>query len=253
MLLSDRPRTQYQKPTAREVICQLRFPAILSISGRGPAEYQETVRDEFPRYACRQDAPPPGPNGPRQPIPNHQFLSEDGLWRLSLTQDFFALSTLAYSDWEEFARRLDQPLAAFIKQYRPAHFLRVGLRYVNVISRARLGLEEDLPWTELLTPAYTAPFREPDADEARLLSWTGDLTIKLDSSCRARVRSGLLRPKNPQQAEKETCFLLDIDLSMGGSLEGFLAAGALETLHGHAGCVFEGALTDRLRDAMEPV
>ena len=29
-----------------------------------------------------------------------------------------------------------------------------------------------------------------------------------------------------------------------------LAAAALETLHGHSSRVFEGAITDRLRDAM---
>lgn len=31
MLFSDRPRTHYEKPLAHEVICQLRFPTILTI------------------------------------------------------------------------------------------------------------------------------------------------------------------------------------------------------------------------------
>ena len=31
MLFSDRPRTHYEKALAHEVICQLRFPTILSI------------------------------------------------------------------------------------------------------------------------------------------------------------------------------------------------------------------------------
>ena len=41
---------------------------------------------------------------------------------------------------EEFAARLDQPLAAFLQIYQPAHFDRVGLRYVNFISRQALRL-----------------------------------------------------------------------------------------------------------------
>jgi len=37
---------------------------------------------------------------------------------------------------------------------------------------------------------------------------------------------------------------------MGGNTACGLAAAALETLHGHSSRVFEGAITDRLRDAM---
>lgn len=45
-------------------------------------------------------------------------------------------------------------------------------------------------------------------------------------------------------------FIFDMDLSMGGNTACGLAAAALETLHGHSSRVFEGAITDRLRDAM---
>ena len=40
---------------------------------------------------------------------------------------------------------------------------------------------------------------------------------------------------------------------MGGNTPCTLAAGALETLHGHADRVFEGAITDTLREALDPV
>ena len=53
MLFSDRPRTHYEKTLAHEVICQLRFPTILSIDTREPADFQETVRAAFPRYQCQ--------------------------------------------------------------------------------------------------------------------------------------------------------------------------------------------------------
>ena len=47
-------------------------------------------------------------------------------------------------------------------------------------------------------------------------------------------------------------FIFDMDLFMAGNTPCTLAAAALETLHGHAGRIFEGALTDTLRDAMDP-
>ena len=97
MLFSDRPRTLYRNRPAHEVICQLRFPSILSINQVEPAEFQEDIRDAFPQYARRQDLPPiVGGQTPPPPVTNYHFLSEDGRWKLNLTKDFIALSTLYY-------------------------------------------------------------------------------------------------------------------------------------------------------------
>lgn len=128
----------------------------------------------------RQDLPPiVGGQTPPPPVTNYHFLSEDGRWKLNLTKDFIALSTLYYPGWEEFARHLDQPLASFIRHYKPAYFQRVGLRYVNIFSRTKLGLEET-PWRELFIPAYTGPLQ--DESEDTLLNWGCDMLVKLDSS-----------------------------------------------------------------------
>ena len=251
MLFSDRPRVLYQRAPAHEVICQLRFPTILSINNVEPADFQEAIRETFPQYARRQDVPPviPGGQAP-QPVTNYHFLSEDGRWKLNLTKDFIALSTLRYPGWEEFARHLDKPLAAFIQLYKPAYFQRVGLRYVNIFSRARLGLEGVL-WRDLFTAPYIGPLQEEPED--RFQGWGCDMTVKLDSSCRAKIHAGLgrLQSKNAPQ-DPEPKFILDLDLSMGDKLPCTMAAGALETLHIHGGRIFEGALTDRLREALEP-
>ena len=263
MLFSDRPRTHYRAAPAHEVICQLRFPPILSINTTEPSDFQEAIRAEFPQYARRQDAAPPqitGLGGPvpklqqQPPVTNHHFLSADGQWKLNVTRDFIALSTLRYPGWEDFARRLDKLLAAFIRLYKPAYFQRVGLRYVNLFSRSRLGLE-GCGWAELFAPAYTAPLRESDVEEERFLNCAVDLTLKLDSSCQAKIHTGPGRIKSsapgaPQDPEVK--FIFDMDLFMAGNTPCTLAAAALETLHGHGGRLFEGALTDTLRQAMDP-
>ena len=262
MLFSDHPRTHYRAAPAHEVICQLRFPPILTINTAEPADFQEAIRAEFPQYARRQDAAPPritlGGPAPKveqqPPVTNHHFLSADNRWKLNVTRDFIALSTLTYPGWEAFARQLDKPLAAFIRLYKPAYFQRVGLRYVNLISRARLGLE-DRPWTELIAPAYTGPLSQEDVEEDRFLSCGCDLVVKLDSSCQAKIHAGTGRIKNNApgaQQDPEVKFIFDMDLFMAGNTPCTLAAPALETLHGHAGRLFEGALTDTLRTAMDP-
>ena len=259
MLLSDHPHPHYEKTLAHEVICQLRFPTILTINNVEPADFQERIREDFPQYARKQDVLPPkvvnGKPEPQPPVTNYHFLSQDGRWKLNLTKDFIALSTLSYPGWEEFAQMLDKSLAAFIQLYKPAYFQRVGLRYLNLISRTALGLE-DTPWRQLIAPAYLGVLAEADINEDKILSCGYDVQMKLDSSCAAKIHAGTGRlkvnnPNVPQDAEIK--FILDIDLSMGGSTPCGLAAAALETLHGHSARVFEGAVTDTLRDAMERV
>ena len=264
MLFSDHPRTHYRSAPAHEVICQLRFPTILTINNVEPADFQEAIREAFPQYARREEAAPPkvtglgGPN-PRveqqPPVTNYTFLSADGRWKLNLTRDFIALSTLSYPGWEEFARMLDKPLATFIQLYKPAYFQRVGLRYLNIVSRNALGLE-DTPWRELFTPPYLGVLAELDVDEERVPVAGLDVQLKLDSSSAAKIHAGTAHLKNntpnaPQDPEVK--FILDMDLSMSGNTPCGLAAPALETLHGHSTRIFEGAVTDTLRQAMNRV
>lgn len=263
MLFSDAARCHYRRPVAHEVICQLRFPTILQIDSHEPADFQEKIRGRFPRYGMKRTAPPPqiiqrpGAAAEIKPAPsvaNYAFVSEDNLRKLNLTKEFVALSTLRYTGWEEFAGNLDQTLAAFIQVYQPAFFERIGLRYRNIISRSALELE-DRPWRDLINSAYLGALAEEDVIDAQVSKCAMDLELALNGSCRAKIHAEPVHMKNPAtgQPEQEQKFILDIDLSMHGSISAPLAAAALETLHGHSTRVFRGAVTDVLHEAMEPL
>ncbi|MEG1658615.1 MAG: TIGR04255 family protein [Oscillibacter sp.] len=261
MLFSSSPRSHYRNAPAHEVICQLRFPAILHINNTEPADFQEAIRADFPQYARRQDLSAPKVTGlgtpnpqveQQPPVTNYNFLSADGQWKLNLTQNFIALSTLHYPGWEDFARQLDKPLAAFIRLYKPAYFERVGLRYVNIFSRETLGLK-GAKWAELFAPSYIGPLGEADVFEENFLNCATDLLFKLDSSCQAKIHAGPGRVKTSAAdapEDPEVKFILDMDLSMGGNVSCTMAAAGLETLHGHSTRIFEGAVTNKLRHAM---
>ena len=121
-----------------------------------------------------------------------------------------------------------------------------------MISRRALGLE-GTPWTDLITPAYTGPLSEEDVREDQVFQYGCDMRLRLDSSCQAKIHAGpsVVKAKNSSGSEdSETKFILDLDLFMGGNVACTLAAAALETLHAHADRVFEGAVTDTLRDAI---
>jgi uncharacterized protein (TIGR04255 family) len=263
MLFPQNPRVHYGKNQLVEVICQLRFPAILSIGAREPADFQESIRSMFPRYAAKQEQPAPkitglGTPGAKLETPasviNYNFISADGKWKLNLTSCFISLSTVAYQSWEDFGAHFDLPLAQFIRIYQPAFFERLGLRYVNAFSRKELGLEGE-NWRSLITTPYLGLLSAEDLDEKKAAKCALDVEMELDSSSRVKIHAGpgLIKHSGPNaKQDPELRFLLDMDLYMMGQLDPRMAAGGLETLHAHSTPLFQGAITDRLHTALEP-
>lgn len=260
MLYSDQPRTHYEKSQLAEVVCQLRFPAILSIGNREPVDFQEAVRGVFPRYAAREEQPAVKVSAAGakaelpKPIINYHFISADGHWKLNLTNSFISLSTVAYPGWEEFGQHFDRPLAEFIRIYQPAFFERIGLRYVNIFSRRALDLEGE-PWRELIAAPYLGVLAEPDVDESAARKCSVEVEMSLDSSCRTKIHAGpgMIRQNAPNaKQDPEVKFILDLDLFMGGQIAPRMAADGLETLHAHSTPLFQGAVTDKMRSALEP-
>ena len=258
-MFSHESRCIYQKNQLAEVICQLRFPEILSIQANLPVDFQEAIRDEYPRYSSRKETPAPKLTGTpgnlnlekQEPITNYQFASADGVWRVNLTSRFISLSCSKYTCWEDFAARLDKPLAAFIKIYHPAYFERVGLRYLNFISRNELGLE-GTPFSELFQPCYLGPLAEEDVPETGIGRCSVDTEMAIRGGCRVKLHAGPGMVKRGGQADSELKFVFDQDLFMPGQLAVNLSAGALQTLHAQADSLFRGAITDTLHNAMDP-
>lgn len=258
-MFSQESRCIYGKSPLAEVVCQLRFPQILSIGTQVPDQFQEAIRDQFPRYALRKDVPAPKITGApgsfsleNQPAgTNYQFVSADGLWRVNLTDHFISLSCCRYTRWEEFARKLDAPLAAFIQIYHPAFFERVGLRYLNFFHREALGLG-DTPYRALIQPWYLGILSQEDVPEPVVARCSLDTEIALRGGCRAKIHAGPGVVRQGTQQQPVPRFVLDLDLFMAGNIPVNHSAGALETLHSQAFPIFRGSITDTLHDAMEP-
>jgi len=258
-MFSAEPRCRYGRHQLSDVICQFRFPEILSISANPPVDFQEAIRTEFPRFQRRQEVPVPRLSGfpgtmtvqNPPPVINYQFSSADGLWRINLTGTFISISCSAYTGWEDFARRLDKPLAAFIQIYKPAYFERVGLRYVNFISRKALELE-NVPFSRLITPCWLGPLAEEDISEKAVGKATIDCELSLRGGCRGKIHAGPGLVRRNGQSDREVKFIFDQDLYMPGQLQLNLAVGALQTLHHQADAIFRGAITEQLHEAMEP-
>ena len=258
-MFSQEERCIYGRNMLLEVICQLRFPDILKIEAQEPYAFQDAIRGEYPQYAKKVEQLPPQPVGgklqPQGTVNNYQFISADGHWKVSLTKNFIALSTHAYTRWEEFAKRLDRILAAFIQAYQPAYFSRVGLRYINAFRREELELA-DTPWRELIQSGYLGLMGDDDAQESAFFKNEQSITAAMPGGAKYNIKCGpgTLRKVNNQthQSQEQKVFMLDLDLFMEGNTPMSHAVPALNVVHGNAGSLFRGAITDTLHEAMQP-
>lgn len=243
-MISNEPRCIYENNQLGEVICQLRFPEILTIETELPAKFQEAIRAAFPRYVLRKEK-----SGPDRQSNNYQFTTDDGIWGVNLTSKFISLSTSRYSSWEEFAAMLDRPLAAFIQIYQPACFDRVGLRYLNFFSRKALSLE-GTPFRELFEPAYLGILGEEDVAEHSASRSGVDAELAIRGGARLKLHAGPGKVTIGGKTDDEVKYILDLDLYMSAKVPVNLSTGALQTLHSQAYGIFRGAITDKLHDAM---
>ena len=258
-MFSNEERCVYRINPLVEVICQLRFPEILSISANLPVDFQEAIRDEFPQYSARQEKPAPkivgapGNFNIQNPpsMVNYQFASADRVWRVNLTSRFLSLACSRYTCWEEFAQKLDKPLASFLKIYHPAYYERVGLRYVNIISRKNLELE-GIPFRDLISPCYLGPLNEPEVPEAQVSRSSIDAELAIRGGCRVKIHAGPGMVKQNGQQDSEVKFIFDQDLYMPGQVPVNHSAGALQTLHAQAYSIFRGAISGQLHDKLDP-
>lgn len=258
-MFSQSERCIYGNNQVGEVICQLRFPEILIIGAQPPVEFQEAIREDFPQYSARKETPAPKITGTpgnfslenQAATVNYQFVSEDGLWRVNLTSRFVSLTCGRYTRWEDFAKMLDKPLAAFIRIYKPAYFERVGLRYLNFISRKALDLD-GTPFSELISPCYLGILADEEVAEQNTTRCSVDAEMGIRGGCRVKLHAGPGLVKRNNQPDQEVKFIFDQDLFMPGKVPVNYSAGALQTLHSQAYSIFRDAITDKLHRAMLP-
>jgi uncharacterized protein (TIGR04255 family) len=137
MPFPEAPRVIYRKNPLNRVICQLRYPSILKINTESPADFQESIRREYPLYRekteflqentirGKTDLPTEMMNQLMQAsvTKNHEFRSEDGIWKINLTRNFLSISTSKYVRWEDFLERFMSSFKALMRIYMPPFFL----------------------------------------------------------------------------------------------------------------------------------
>lgn len=251
------PRAEFPQNTLEEVICQVSFPAVLSISTHSPSEFQERIRERYPRYSKENPVSVPpqvaqmlrpflGENGEKTV---HRFRTSDEVQMISLASEFTAISTSQYRNWANFSGEIELSLNALGDVYKPAFVSRVGLRYRNVIDREQLGLP-DRTWRELINPdllglaGHKDVHRDVQASAAEVL-----LRLGTPNGGVVRVRHGTVRRENG--SEGLDLYLIDADFYVEEETTLEQTRASLEQLHEHTGNLFRWFITDTLAATLE--
>jgi uncharacterized protein (TIGR04255 family) len=120
------------------VIAQVRFPMVAAIEQREfIAPFQEAIRERYPVLRLEQAQNiviAPVGVAPLKSQPAWRFAEVDQSWRVSLTPEFLALETTAYTSRSDFLARLRQALGALEKHVKPSLADRLGVRYIDRIT-----------------------------------------------------------------------------------------------------------------------
>jgi uncharacterized protein (TIGR04255 family) len=271
MAVPESNREVYRQNPLAEVVADLRFSPILRIESEPPAQFQEAIRDRYPQYrrvaAASQlpkDVPAPvrslieGVGAAAGPV-YHYFGTQDQDERtripvtyVTLSRESLQFTTRAYRRWEEFRAGFDHVRAAFEQVYRPGSYTRIRLRYVDVIRRSRLGLE-NVSWAELLNPSIGGELAAPEFGE-NIDSASRQLHCKLEGEDSFLTLKTGIAPTQPNNAvaSKERCFLIDGDFHTHKRMELQNVTAALDSFHRASGNLFRWAIRPRLRDALGP-
>ena len=251
-------RVIYRKNPLIEVVSQVRFPQILRIDAELPTAFQERIREDYPEFNQSAQVPevqglPPTVAAALRSSPGFsarmafEFMSADGIWKVTLNRDFLALTTSQYTKWEDFRHRLLHLLDALVKTYAPPYYSRIGLRYRDAIQRSVLGLD-DTDWSALLIPeiASILTARTPRLDIPEAI---GRFSVGLpDYDGRLGVTHGLATNEDT----KEVGYLIDADFFTHKRTQPTEAVEILDDFNREAGRFFRWCITDQLHKAMQP-
>jgi len=263
---SNFDRVIYKKNPLAAVICQLRFPRILIINEKQPADFQEKIRKDYPLFQVAveqlqqvtmeggaKEIPPTPRILQSETVNNYKFSSSDGNWHINLTSTFLALSTSNYDRWENFFEHLNGPLSALLDVYHPSFYERVGLRYVDVFKRSALNLN-DMAWTELIRPFVLGFMSNPNIiNDVKNQSITVEIDIGNGAIAQINAAKGFVSDANfgfPISGSEES-FIVDSDLYMMRKNISELDK-SLNYLHDYSTKLIRSIITDKLHIAMEP-
>jgi uncharacterized protein (TIGR04255 family) len=211
------PEVRLDRSPLSEVICQVKFPPILRIGKEPPTNFQDTIRDRFPGLEIDQGVVqqlginPAAENPVLGTLPKlYRFKAYDSKSYVGLSYDFFAFSSSNYSHWKDFVNDFSFIEQAVLAEFNPPFVSRIGLRFINRITRKNSGCKTYIELAELLREELTCLIRTDIWKEP--IEMISHIVLQ-DNSAKLILRYGYAKEEN------EPFFLLDFDYFEDSQLE----------------------------------
>ena len=254
-------RIKYKNCPLVEVVVQVNFPPILSIEATTPYEFQELIRSEFPEYIVQPEYESQllinSQNPQISPLYNqkrtrsiHMFTSDNGLWKLSLSNNMLSLSSLKYDCWEDMKDKFSNSFKALLKVYKPSYFNRIALRYIDAFEKDKLNLLNS-EWSELLNPHICGCFGYTTDGQIKVKTNRVDAEIQFENAT-VKVIAGIGNVNHHDGNPPTEAFILDCDYYNIGRFRVDQFYSIADSIHERTSLFFRDAITEKLHNAMDP-
>lgn len=250
----------YENNPLTRVICQVRFPTIFKIDTEAPSLFQEKIKSQYINVREGKEVTLDIKIGNPQVVSDEnskpfiqttnkriEFFSEDEKWRVTISRNSLSFLTTNYVRWSEFKPKFIFVLENFIEAYSPSVFTRIGLRYVDIITRSKLGID-NMGWNQLINPDILGILNSKVIGE-NIDDFQTIFLLKLDGDNLVQVRSGIVKSTlNPE----EICFMIDSDFFKLKNLQYDELVSTIDYFNTKAFGLFKLCITEKLHNAMKP-
>ena len=236
-------RVIYKNNLLENVLIQLKFPTILLIDSKEPAEFQEKIRGKFPYYSSFVNKLS---NNELPDIKKNYIFrkNKNGNEYIILNRDSISLTTDKYDNWENFKKKFQLALDTFKSIYKPNLYTRIGLRYTDIISRKKLN-NTKYKWNDLINEKYLGFLS--GKFENKIFYNKNQYIIRLDNKNNIANISTSIEKRDYDN----NCFCIDTDLSFIGEVKSNEIEKRIDCLHSYSRPIFRDIITEKLHKILK--
>lgn len=239
----------YSNPTLAEVVCELRFPA----SEEKPwdpqilRDFHKRIRAEYPSVERSVEVRVTGgpiPAEIRQQRERATYQHEDDARQLKLAEGTFSIHVVGlgqYRNWDWFRSYVDESWARLRDELRVSDVERIGLRYINRVSR------------RALTEAPRRWLKQTDYVPGAVLKSAGRFLSRVECRNDDKNATFVTIGINQQSLDEPGSLIFDIDRIREGvvAADGAAILAVADELHEDVWSVFREALTDEYEEVLK--
>jgi uncharacterized protein (TIGR04255 family) len=240
----------YTRNFLTNVIGRIDYQPILLLLRQEPAEFQEKIRHDFPRFSkeflieLKLASEVHEDQQSKKPIA-WKFKDKMATQEVTLTADFIAFETNKYTRFPDFSEKLSSIYRLFCETYRPELIKRIGLRYINQIY---IPDGNPLEWDDLINSNLTSSLKAFPDWKQNILRSMHQLHLSKDDF-KITFQFGIFNSEYPNTITKKE-FILDYDCISEQETEPDRVIQYFEQFNKEIENLFEDSIGDGLRNLM---